>query len=329
MEIDLLIKELGTDPDLRIKAFSGYPDTCIEALGGNPDVRVLRRFVPVKAYKSEDLPAEHRGTGIILDTETTGKTPGNDRIIELGMVRFTFDKRTGEPHEVLGTFNSLEDPGIPIDPAASRVNGITDDMVKGQKIDDEAVHRFLEGVDIVIAHNASFDRDFCERRDPVFKKLAWACSRAQIDWEAEKIGGQKLDYIAFRQGFFYDAHRAEMDCLALLHVLAQKLPVSGETGLKKILDVYRRRDLRIWAVKSPFETKDLLKARKYRWGNGEDGSQKAWYIDLKEEDFDNEVNWLRSNIYGRPFDLVIDAMDEYSRFSNRRTGTETRHFAGP
>ena len=297
------------------------------ALG--PDVKLLTRFVPVKSYRSDDLAPERKGHGIILDTETTGRDSTNDRIIELGMVRFTYDKTTGQPYEVVGTFNSLEDPGIPIDPAASRVNGITDEMVKGQRIDDAAVHQFVEQTDVVIAHNASFDREFCERRDPIFKKLAWACSRAQIDWEAEKIGGQKLDYIAFKLGFFYEAHRAEIDCLALLHVLAQPLPVSGETGLKKLLASYRQKALRIWAVKSPFETKDLLKARSYRWGNGDNGAQKGWYIDLPAEEFDNEVNWLRSNIYGRPFDLVVDTVDEYSRFSQRRTGTETMHFAGP
>jgi DNA polymerase-3 subunit epsilon len=303
------------------------PEQRVSACG--PDIKLITRFVPVKAYSTEPLSPEHRGTGVILDTETTGRDSANDRIIELGMVRFTFNKVTGQPHEVLGTFNALEDPGMPIDPAATRVNGITDDMVKGQRIDDAAVHQFLEGTDIVIAHNASFDREFCERRDPIFKKLAWACSRAQIDWEAEKIGGQKLDYLAFKFGFFYEAHRAEIDCLALLHVLAQSLPVSGETGLKKLLGAYRSRSLRVWAVKSPFETKDLLKARKYRWGNGDNGTQKAWYIDLPAEEFDNEVNWLRSNIYGRPFDLVVDTVDEFSRFSPRRTGTEMMHFAGP
>lgn len=308
---------------LRPAAFS--PAELAELLAEHPDYRILRRFQPQSRYK-EGTPA-NPGRGVILDTETTGRDPKFDRIIEMGLVSFSYDRDTGEPYEILDTYNSLEDPGMPIDPAASIVNGITDEMVKGHQIDDAAVERVVTDADLVIAHNSSFDRDFCERRHPIFKAVKWACSRTQINWEAEHIGGQKLDYIAYRLGFFYAAHRAEEDCRALLHVLASRLPVSGVPALKKVLERYEERELRVWAVEAPFEKKNMLSARKYRWANGEDGKEKAWHIQLPESELDNEVIWLRSNIYGRPFKLVIDTVDAYSRFSPRRIDTDLRRFA--
>jgi DNA polymerase-3 subunit epsilon len=297
-----------------------------QKLAADPNFRVLRRFTPRKRYREEDPSPERLGYGVILDTETTGKDPTVDRIIEIGLVKFTFDKETGEVVQVVDTYNALEDPGMPIDPAASRVNGITDEMVRGKQIDDAAVEAFVSNADITIAHNAGFDRAFCERRFPLFRQKAWGCSRSQVDWEAERIGGAKMDYIAFRLGFFYEAHRAEADCLALLEILATTLPESKVPALKKILEAYQKIDLRIWAIEAPFDKKGLLSARIYRWGDGTNGKEKAWNKTVNKDEFDGEVSWLRSNVYGRNFRIVVDTVDALSRFSERRVGTEVLRF---
>jgi len=302
------------EPDLELMAFT---------LESDDNYRVLRRFKPRTRFKESTLPPDRLGRGVVLDTETTGRDPATDRIIELGLAAFTFDRETGEPVEILGTYNSLEDPGIPIDPAATRVNGITDEMVKGHRIDDGTVEKFVASADLVIAHNAGFDREFCERRMPFFKDLAWACSRTQIDWEAEGIGGTKLDYIAFRMGFFYDAHRAEIDCLALLEVLARPLPVSGARGLLQLLEASKQRQVRVWATDAPFEKKGVLAARGYRWGDGTQGKEKAWYILIPEDKLEEELAWLRANVYRFPARVVIDDVDALCRFSPRRIGTRT------
>lgn len=298
-----------------------------KAISRNDNYRVLRRYQPRGRYKESAASPENIGRGLILDTETTGRDPSTDRIIELGLVSFTFEKNTGEPIEVTGTYNSLEDPGMPIDPRASRVNGITDEMVKGQRIDDVQVESMAEGVDVVIAHNAFFDREIAERRWPVFKGLRWACSRTQIDWDAEEITGTKLDYIAYRLGFFYDAHRAEVDCLALLEVLARPLPVSGQPALRQLLANFDCKDLRLWATNSPFERKNLLSARGYKWGDGTQGKEKAWFTTLPEDKLEEEIAWLRANVYGRPGCVVLDSVDARCRFSSRRLNTRVLRFA--
>ena len=51
------------------------------------------------------------------------------------------------------------------------------------------------------------------------------------------------------------------DCLAAIELLAAPLPVSAGTGLSKLLENARKATWQIWAENSPFDLKDLLKAR--------------------------------------------------------------------
>jgi DNA polymerase-3 subunit epsilon len=53
------------------------------------------------------------------------------------------------------------------------------------------------------------------------------------------------------------------DCLAAIELLAAPLPVSAGTGLSKLLENARKATWQIWAENSPFDLKDLLKARGY------------------------------------------------------------------
>lgn len=93
---------------------------------------------------------------IAFDLETTGTVPGVDQIVEIGAVRFN------EAGQVDSIFSTLIDPLRPIPPGASRVNGISDDMVKGKPTIEKILEPFAEfcGFDIMVAHNAPFDSQF-------------------------------------------------------------------------------------------------------------------------------------------------------------------------
>ena len=92
---------------------------------------------------------------VSFDLETTGFIAGVDRIVEIGAIRFV----NGEPE---AHFCTLIDPGVEIPQAASRVNGITTDMVSGKPTIDRILPAFAEfcGDDILVAHNANFDFQF-------------------------------------------------------------------------------------------------------------------------------------------------------------------------
>lgn len=282
-------------------------------LDNNPDYKVIRRISARKVFAENDGRALLKG--VVVDTETTGINPDQDAIIELGMVLFEFDPLTGQAYRVLAVFDELEDPGYPISAESTAVHGISDNMVAGKIIDDVAVAKFLEGVSIVIAHNAKFDRVFLEKRLPIFESLPWACSFAQINWSGEGVGSAKLDYIAYQYGFFYDAHRAEIDCFALLEILQKQLPKSKELILKTLLLALHQKSYTISALASPFESKDILKAKGYRWN----GEKKCWHNTLMGDDaIKSEVSWLKANIYGgKSAKVEIEVLNCLTRFSNR------------
>lgn len=93
---------------------------------------------------------------IAFDLETTGTLPGVDQIAEIGAVLFN---EAGVPETIFAT---LVDPGIPMPEAASRVNGITDEMLKGQPRITDVLDAFAEfcGDVPMVAHNAAFDAQF-------------------------------------------------------------------------------------------------------------------------------------------------------------------------
>ncbi len=92
---------------------------------------------------------------VAFDLETTGTLPGVDRIVEVGAVRFVNG-------EVEAVFSTLVDPQRGIPEGASRVNGITDDMVVGKPKIEELLAPLTDfcGDDILVAHNAPFDFQF-------------------------------------------------------------------------------------------------------------------------------------------------------------------------
>jgi DNA polymerase-3 subunit epsilon len=282
-------------------------------LDAHPDFKVIRRILPRVTFGDHD--GRVLSKGVVVDTETTGINPDKDAIIELGMVLFEFDLETGCAYRVLNTFDQLEEPGFPVSPESTAVHGITDEMVAGQKINDDEVAAFLDGVSLVIAHNSKFDRVFLEKRLPIFETLPWGCSFAQVDWSGEGIGSAKLDYISYKYGFFYEAHRAEGDCFALLEILQQPLPKSGELVLKSILNSLAQKSYQVFATGSPFETKDVLKARGYRW----DGEKKCWHTTVVGDDaIKAEVEWLKETVYsGKKTKVEIVVHNCMTRFSNR------------
>jgi DNA polymerase-3 subunit epsilon len=203
----------------------------------------------------------------------------------------------------------------------SFLTGITDELVAGQRIDETAVSSFVEDAVLVIAHNAAFDRTFAERYWPIFADKAWGCSATEIEWRKHGFAGAALGYLLNGAGFFHQAHRAVDDCHALLEVLAFELPTVGLPALSVLIEQAKKKTLRVWAEQSPFEFKDALKRRGYRWSDGSDGQPRSWYIDITEERLEGEISFLKTEIYLRDVEPRIQAFTALSRFSAR--GTES------
>ncbi len=285
-----------------------------QRLEASGDYRVLRRLVPRRQPHIPDGSATR--IGLFVDVETTGLDPVRHEIIELAMVPFTY-ALDGRIFAVGDAFQRLRQPAEPIPPEISVITGIDEAMVAGQTIEPAEVAAFATPAALVIAHNAAFDRRFLERFCPLFARKPWACSIAQVDWAAEGHEGLKLAYLAAGAGFFYDRHRAENDCLAAIELLATPLPKSGIPALTRLLAQARTPTWRILAEDSPYDRKDQLKARGYRWSDRASPAPRGWYLDVSEADREAELTFLQAEIYGHPVQLQVTRIDAYDRFSER------------
>ena len=285
-----------------------------ETLAKSADYRVLRRLLPRAEFASCDGQATK--TGILLDVETTGLDAGRDEVIELAMVKFTY-LPDGRIARIVDVFSSFNEPSNPIPAEITDLTEITDEMVAGHRIDPDVVTAFVEDSVIVIAHNAHFDRKFAERYWPVFEQKSWGCSATEVEWRKHGFDGSRLGYLLAGVGFFHRAHRAIDDCHALIEILVSELPKVNKPALAVLLERARRKTIRIWAEQSPFDLKDELKKRGYRWNDGVDGRPRSWYIDVDESNQANEVEFLRTTIYFRDAELRIQGMSAINRFSNR------------
>ena len=283
-----------------------------DTLNQSPEYRIITKYNKPEFYNlSADVPKK---IGVFLDIEATGLSFTEDKLIELGMVKFEYSL-DGLIFRILEEFNGYQDPGRAISAFITGLTGINDDMVKGEKIDELTVASYLENVYLIIAHNAIFDRSFFEITFPNIKPRAWACSMYDVNWNQEKIESHKLEYIAYKYNFFYEGHRAIIDCLIGIHILSQKLYNSKQLALKQLLDNAMQPRFKLWAKNAAYAHKDLLRARQYRWDTHPIDNFKAWSIELPESQVEKEINYLKTEIYGSEMNIPVDIFDAYSRFS--------------
>jgi len=98
-----------------------------------------------------------------VDLETTGSTPGNDRITEIGIV-------TVDPDGTVNTWQQLVNPGAYISPFIEQLTGISNAMVADAPAFAEVADTVRERLTgrLFIAHNARFDYGFLKHE---FRRL--------------------------------------------------------------------------------------------------------------------------------------------------------------
>ena len=178
-------------------------------------------------------------TFVVVDLETTGGSPATSGITEIGAVKV----RGGE---VLGEFQTLVDPGMPVPAFISTLTGITTSMVAGAPRIEQVLPSFLEWAHgaVLVAHNAPFDIGFLKA---AARSLDYPWPEAQVlDTVAlarravtrEEVPNHKLATLA---ALFHTStspsHRALDDARAtvdVLHALLGRLAPLGITHLEDL-----------------------------------------------------------------------------------------------
>ena len=158
-----------------------------------------------------------------FDTETSGISPSNSRIIEIGAVRFTKDG-------VLGKWTHLFFPDQILSPFIISLTHITQEMVDAADPISMHIRDFLSFLDssIIVAHNAQFDLNFlnaeCENCSlPVTKnQAADTLQLSRIVYP--ETSSHKLDYLADYLGINKgSSHRAMDDAVTCMELFKKCL----------------------------------------------------------------------------------------------------------
>ena len=85
----------------------------------------------------------------------------------------------------------------------------------------------------------------------------------------------------------------------------------------RLLTEARAESFRIWAVHAPFDFKDILKVRGFRWNDGSDARHNAWFLDVSGDEKDAELTFLETEIYQQQINLPVTTITAKDRFSKR------------
>ena len=257
---------------------------------------------------------------MVIDVETTGLSTENDDVVQLAMLPFEYEAISGRILTVhtARAFEGLREPAVAISEEASLVTGITGDMVAGKSIDGSAVEAVVSKADLIIAHNAAFDRPMVERHWNCFSEKPWACTLTGVDWLREGYGSGKLDYLGMQFGWFYNGHRAMADCEACLALLSQTLPKSGRRIMAAVREAALQDVYLVRAVDAPFDLRDKLRSRGYRWRPDGMPHGKVWW--KLTSDPEDEMSWLGGEVYGREVVVPVHSVSAIDRFSDRLWG---------
>jgi DNA polymerase III subunit epsilon len=220
---------------------------------------------------------------LLIDTETTGIDPSVDQVVEVGAC--LYDLEIGCAIESYASL--VRAGGNP----AERFNGIPAAALVGAKEPVAVwsrVSALADEVDVIVAHNASFDRSFVEAAvrgveewvpsDSLTAK-PWACTRSDFLWEGGgEGGGRKLVEIALAYGLgVASAHRAltDVDTMARLFTRLHERGVS----LPELFERATRPKRRFVAVVS-YEMRHLAKEAGFGW----DGDRREWWRMMPPED---------------------------------------------
>ncbi len=172
-------------------------------------------------------------TYVVFDLETTGFSPLNNQMIEIGAVKVT----GGQIQERFSTFVN---PKVPIPFKIEELTGIRDDMVLDAPEIAQALPEFLEFCQgaVMVAHNAGFDMSFISKN---CERLGYPCDYTVVDTVAlarvlmPQLNRFKLDTVAKALKIPLDNHhRAVDDAACTAEIFVRFLEMLGERGIKTL-----------------------------------------------------------------------------------------------
>ncbi len=190
-----------------------FPDAN-HTVEGNEDFKVI---YGVEAYLVDDLKdivTDSRNQSleadyVVFDLETTGFSPENNRIIEIGAVKVQGGKITDK-------FSTFVNPQVPIPFRIEQLTSINDSMVIDAPPIEQILPQFMEFCEgcVMVAHNADFDMSFIKKN---CMRQGMECRPTIVDTVGlarillPNLNRFKLDTVAKALGVSLDNHHRAVD----------------------------------------------------------------------------------------------------------------------
>lgn len=168
---------------------------------------------------------------VVIDFETTGFNPYNDKIIQVAAVKY-------RNHELVDQFVSYVNPERPIPSRITSLTGITNYRVSDAPTIAEVLPLFLAFLDtnIIVAHNASFDMRFLKSNVNMLGLPEPKNNVIDTVFLAKKYmkhaPNHKLETLKRMLGIRLSSHNAFDDCITCAAVY-QKCAAVEEEGKRK------------------------------------------------------------------------------------------------
>lgn len=309
------------EPLLKFYDDTGFEDA-IDLLN-NSDRHILKRKITFPDPSQINISKLDEGANysihraVYIDTETTGFSSDDDELIQLCILPFIYAVEDNSKHAlIIGVYEpyiGFQEPTKELSQEIIDLTGITMDMLKDQTLDLHKIEELIDKSELIIAHNAAFDRPFTHQISMKFAEKKWACSIANVNWRDYGFESLKLSHLASDLGFYFEPHQADKDCLAGLAILAQ-VSTDGKSFFHELIKSADEDSFTIRAQHAPYEAKDLLKQRGYRWKDGSDDTIKGWETVVSIHDVEDERKWLTEHIYNGNPKFIEKKEDAYTRF---------------
>ena len=215
---------------------------------------------------------------LIVDTETTGLDSNVDRCIEVGAILFNVRNRS-----ILAQQSFL----IPSENnKAEKINRIPSGITQLKQPLEEAINylqALIDSSDLLVAHNAAFDRKWFGKSPLPIVSKPWLCSMEDIKWPSDRNLRPRpsvRDLALAYEVPVWNAHRALTDCIYLAEVFRRC------DALEALL-VHGLEPRRLMKAQISYSERHLAKEAGFRWNDPVEG---AWSRRLSDREI-SELNF--------------------------------------
>ncbi len=233
---------------------------------------VQKRSAPASSAQQVDAESATVRTLLIIDTETTGLDPQLDHCLEVGVILFDVPSR-----QVLAQHSFLLPVEANAAEAINRIPAAATNLPQPWRPALSYLQSLLDAADVLVAHNAAFDRQWFGRGHLPATDKPWLCSMEEMRWPAERLLRSRPSVRDLALAYeipVWAAHRALTDCIYLAEVFRRcdELEQLVERGLEP---------RQLMRAQVSYDDRHLARDAGFRWNEPVKG---AWARRLSERE---------------------------------------------